>query len=96
MCSSVAVWLILKYNVDSSVCVCVLKGRLPYLYSGSAVAAAAAVTANNSDQLSQPPPAHMGIPPLHIDHKTGMYSLRSVLSSLYCVLCGGSDYWREM
>jgi len=54
-----------------SVC---MKGRLPYLYSGSAVAAAAAVNAG-SDQLSQPPPAHMGIPPLHIDHKTGMYSV---------------------
>ena len=51
-----------------------MKGRLPYLYSGSAVAAAAAVNAG-SDQLSQPPPAHMGIPPLHIDHKTGMYSV---------------------
>jgi len=53
--------------------VCGVQGRLPYLYSGSAAAAAA--VNGSTDQLSQPPPAHMGIPALHIDHKTGTSSV---------------------
>ena len=28
----------------------------------------------NSEHLTSPPPAHMGIPPVHIDPKTGEYS----------------------
>jgi len=56
------------YSYSQPACLCVyVQGRLPYLYGGAAAAAAA------NDQLSQPPPAHMGIPPLHLDHKTGLY-----------------------
>ena len=29
----------------------------------------------NSEHLAQPPPAHMGIPPVHIDPKTGKVQL---------------------
>ena len=28
----------------------------------------------NSEHLAQPPPAHMGIPPVHIDPKTGEFA----------------------
>ena len=39
----------------------------------------------NNEHLASPPPAHMGIPPVHIDPKTGMYTFLNPLCTSSCI-----------